>query len=114
MLLSKAGQEAFRAIVRSFYKGIAGVFLSFALDNMETLEALRIWLKEVRENGHEEIVFFLIGTKADLEDERKVSAEKANQFLKEFGAAFYIETSAKTGVNIEEVLPLLFIVISKG
>ena len=31
--LIKAGQEAFRAIVRSFYKGIAGVFLSFALDN---------------------------------------------------------------------------------
>lgn len=31
--LWQAGQEAFRAIVRSFYKGIAGVFLSFALDN---------------------------------------------------------------------------------
>ena len=28
----KAGQEAFRAIVRSFYKGIAGVFLTFAMD----------------------------------------------------------------------------------
>lgn len=28
-----AGQEAFRAIVRSFYKGISGVFLAFALDN---------------------------------------------------------------------------------
>ena len=64
--------------------------MSFALDNMETLEALRLWAKEVRENGHEEIIFFLVGTKADLESARKVSGQKANEFLKEFGAAFYI------------------------
>jgi Ras-related protein Rab-2A len=49
----KAGQEAFRAIVRSFYKGIAAVFLTFAMDNEESLDALKIWQKEVREHGHE-------------------------------------------------------------
>lgn len=39
----QAGQEAFRAIVRSFYKGIAAVFLAFALDLEDSLDALRVW-----------------------------------------------------------------------
>lgn len=33
-----------------------------------------MWYDEVEEYGHEEVVFFLVGTKADLEDERKVEA----------------------------------------
>ena len=28
-----AGQEAFRAIMRSFYKGICGIFFTFCIDN---------------------------------------------------------------------------------
>ena len=100
---NQAGQEAFRAIVRSFYKGIAAVFLSFSLTSDESLDALRTWVREVKDNGHEEVIFFLVGTKADLEGERKVSAYRTQEMLTELGAAFYIETSAKTNSNIEEV-----------
>lgn len=67
---TQAGQEAFKAIVRTFYKGIAGVFFSFAINNEASLEGIRGWLEEVREHAHEEVVFFLVGTKSDLEDER--------------------------------------------
>ena len=103
IIFIQAGQQAFRAIVRSFYKGIAAVFLSFSLTNEESLEALRTWIREVKDNGHEEVIFFLVGTKADLEDERRVSAQKAQSMLTELGAAFFIETSAKSNSNIEEV-----------
>lgn len=43
--INQAGQEAFRAIVRSFYKGIAGVFLCFAIDNEDSLNSLKTWVK---------------------------------------------------------------------
>lgn len=66
----KAGQEAFKAIVRTFYKGIAGVFLAFSINSEESLETLISWCREVREHAHEEVVFFLVGTKSDLEEER--------------------------------------------
>jgi GTPase SAR1 family protein len=29
----QAGQEAFRAIMRSFYKGICGIFFTFGIDS---------------------------------------------------------------------------------
>lgn len=44
------------------------MFLAFAINNLESLEGVKIWLKEVKDYGHEEIVFFLVGTKSDLED----------------------------------------------
>lgn len=60
------------------------------------------------ENAHEEAVLFLVGSKADLEFYRKVTAEQAHEYLKEIGAVFYIETSAKTGHNIDLVFILSF------
>lgn len=53
-------------MARSFYKGISAVFLTFSLDKEDTLEGLRGWQREVRDNGHPEIVFFLVGAKSDI------------------------------------------------
>ena len=43
----------------------------------------------------------LIGNKKDLEDQRDVTYEEASQFAEENGLIF-VETSAKTGENVEE------------
>jgi GTPase SAR1 family protein len=40
----KAGQEFFQALVRSFYKGISAVFLVYAIDKEDSLQALRKWV----------------------------------------------------------------------
>eukprot|EP00826_Nyctotherus_ovalis_P008802 TRINITY_DN1228_c0_g5_i2.p2 TRINITY_DN1228_c0_g5~~TRINITY_DN1228_c0_g5_i2.p2 ORF type:complete len:107 (+),score=49.11 TRINITY_DN1228_c0_g5_i2:495-815(+) len=44
----------------------------------------------------------LVGNKCDLGEKRKVSAEEAARTAKEHGM-LYIETSAKTGANVEEM-----------
>jgi GTPase SAR1 family protein len=48
-------------------------------------------------------VFVLIGNKVDLEEMRKVSTEEGMALAKEIGAVAFIETSAKTGKNVEEM-----------
>lgn len=73
----QAGQEFFRALVRSFYKGIAAVFFVFALDTRASLKELEGWVAEVKENAHEEVVVFLIGSRADCEAKREVDPEEA-------------------------------------
>ena len=70
-----AGQETFKAVVRSFYKGVAAAFLVYAIDKEESFQALKSWVKEVKENTHEEALLFLVGSKLDLEDKRKISKE---------------------------------------
>ena len=44
----------------------------------------------------------MIGTKADLIQERQVSIEQANSFAKERGIVF-LETSAKSNMNVQSL-----------
>ena len=46
---------------------------------------------------------FLIGCKADLEDQRAVQKEQAREFCVQNKIVSYFETSAKTGANVEDV-----------
>jgi Ras-related protein Rab-14 len=46
---------------------------------------------------------YLIGNKAELEDEREVTFERAMEFAKSQNINKVFETSAKTGLNVEEV-----------
>ena len=46
---------------------------------------------------------FLVGNKIDLEDKRVIKKEEANKFAEEHNLP-YIETSAKDGINIEELI----------
>jgi GTPase SAR1 family protein len=41
---------------------------------------LAVWVREVKDNVPEETVFFVVGTKLDLEDVRKVSKEEGETY----------------------------------
>lgn len=46
----------------------------------------------------------MVGNKSDLdESQRQVTAEEAEKFAKENGIALFLETSAKSAKNVEEV-----------
>jgi GTPase SAR1 family protein len=55
------------------------------------------------------VILFLVGNKADLEDQRLIPAESWQRKAREFSAIFY-EVSAKTGDQIED----LFLHIAKA
>ena len=57
----------------------------------------------MRENASRNTVLILVGNKQDLESERKISYEKGLEIMKKEGCALFFETSAKNGVNVEEV-----------
>ena len=110
---SQAGQESFRSITRSYYRGAAGALLVYDITRRETFTQLTKWLTEARENGSSNMVIMLIGNKSDLnhryslcliiEHSRTVSTEEGEKFAEENGLIF-LETSAKTAANVEEVI----------
>lgn len=97
------GQERFEFMRRRFYDGAHGALLVFDLSRAETFTQVQKWLKEMRQMRGEDVPFLLIGNKADLlEDTGEVVKRKdANEFAESEGS-LYIETSAKTGENVEE------------
>ena len=99
-----AGQESFKSITKIFYRGAHCVFFCFDITNSDSFDNMSQWQEEMlQQNGDEDVLMFLIGTKKDLEAERAVSYEKARAFQKEKGIHFYFETSAKSGEGVEDV-----------
>mmetsp|Transcript_12541 Transcript_12541/g.27762 ORF Transcript_12541/g.27762 Transcript_12541/m.27762 type:complete len:212 (-) Transcript_12541:135-770(-) len=95
-----AGQETFRSITRSYYRGASGALLVYDISRRDTYLHLTTWLEEARINANKDLVIMLIGNKCDLE-RREVSYEEGAQFALENGLIFR-ETSAKTAQNVEE------------
>jgi len=99
--LLKAGQESFRSITRSYYRGAAGALLVYDITRRETFNHLASWLEDARQHANANMTIMLIGNKSDLNHRRAVTYEEGEQFAKEHGLVF-METSAKTAHNVEE------------
>ncbi|KAF4385851.1 hypothetical protein F8388_010407 [Cannabis sativa] len=100
-----AGQESFRSITRSYYRGAAGALLVYDITRRETFNHLANWLEDARQHANPNMTIMLIGNKSDLAHRRAVSKEEGEQFAKENGLLF-LEASARTAQNVEEVMPL--------
>lgn len=96
-----AGQESFRSITRSYYRGAAGALLVYDITRRDTFGHLSRWLDEARQHSQSNMVIMLIGNKSDLEHRRAVSTEEGEKFAEENGLIF-METSAKTALNVEQ------------
>ena len=96
-----AGQESFRSITRSYYRGAAGALLVYDITRRDTFQHLSKWLEEAKQHAQPNMVILLIGNKSDLEHRRTVSTEEGQAFADANGLLF-LETSAKTAYNVEQ------------
>jgi len=79
-------------------------FFIYCLTSFEDID---LWYKEIKENANPGLKLILVGNKSDLK--RVVDIEKVNKIMDEFDIDLYIETSARTGYNVEK----LFVEASK-
>ncbi|EKF33291.1 hypothetical protein MOQ_002844 [Trypanosoma cruzi marinkellei] len=96
-----AGQESFRSITRSYYRGACGALLVYDVTRRETFTHLQTWLEDAKANANTAIVIMLIGNKCDLEAKRQVSREEGESFARKNNLVF-METSAKTAQNVDD------------
>ncbi|KAG7392015.1 hypothetical protein PHYPSEUDO_002724 [Phytophthora pseudosyringae] len=97
-----AGQERFHAMMSTYYRKAAGALLVFDVGNRASLVDVERWLDQLLNVAEPGLHATLVGNKCDLPaDKRAVTADEARQFAAEHHMA-YIETSAKTGQNVNE------------
>ncbi len=95
-----AGQERFRTITSAYYRGADGIIMVYDVTSMETFDHVEEWLKEVDRYASETTSKLIVGNKADLVNEKKVSADIAEEFANNINVSF-LETSAKTATNVD-------------
>lgn len=97
-----AGQERYKTISKTFYRVAHAAIIVFDITSRNSFENMaNMWFPEV-ENNCDRDVIVIIGNKSDMESQREVSFQEANDFAMKHNCS-YFETSAKSGSNVEKV-----------
>ncbi|KAL8735682.1 MAG: hypothetical protein Q9181_002745 [Wetmoreana brouardii] len=126
-LWDTAGQETYKSITRSYFRGASGALLVYDITRRSTFEHATEWLTDLRQIAEEGIVVILVGNKSDLassstvspsssstlpngsaphkntnaKNRRAVTKEEAEEWCRRNGVLKYVETSAKSGDGVE-------------
>jgi len=113
-----AGQERFRSITTSYYRGADGIIMVYDVNQPQSLDSVQhTWAKEVQTYARRDPKLLLVGNKTDLRRAGDQGAQDAtamqariNELMENSDAAGHvgnIETSAKTGDQVEEAFNTL-------
>ncbi|KAJ5079777.1 ras-related protein rab-37 [Anaeramoeba ignava] len=94
-----AGEEKFHYLAPMYYHGAVGALIVYDITDEPSFERAKFWIEELHRNATTPVIF-LVGNKIDLENQRKISLESIESFAEE-NSLFLMETSAKTGENVE-------------
>ena len=100
-----AGQDRFRTITKTYYKGSHGVILVYDVCDERSFGNVKNWVNQIEQNAKSSICKVLVGNKCD-KAERVITEEQGRKLAEEYNMKFY-ETSAKTGQNVEEAFTYL-------
>ncbi|KAI0862566.1 P-loop containing nucleoside triphosphate hydrolase protein [Xylaria cubensis] len=114
-LWDTAGQEIYKSVTRSYFRGASGALLVFDITRRATFVHATDWLNDLRAIAEPDIVVILVGNKLDCvqsetigesgasdnNDKREVTFAEAQEWAQKNGVLQYVETSAKSGENVE-------------
>ena len=109
-----AGQEHFKSVRSTFYRGAQGALAVYSVTERTSFDNMKNWLDECWKNSGKKIPVVLIGNKIDLREQFKdnpvmqqtiVTTEEGKALQEKIGNqgvhTSFLETSAKTGHNVE-------------
>ena len=98
------GQEIYKSLISNFYRNSSLAVLVYAIDNKESFNHVENWLNDLTSQANPDVRIFLVGNKADLEEDRKIQKEEGEKYKADQHLDLFMETSAKTGHNARNVL----------
>ena len=107
------GQEEYRSLIQNFYRNASLAILDYSIDKRTSFENLEVWLNEIKGRGSPDVKIFLVGNKNDLSENREVSIEEGQKFYEDHKLNLFIETSAKSGENVQELFKKAAIALNK-
>ena len=113
-----AGQIQFHAVRKSYYHGALGAIIMYDITNTESFQSVPVWINELWNNNKLGVTpFILVANKIDLRNEvpqtltleqGKIYAKQLSELTLPHGFEIpFIETSAKTGENVDRAFQLL-------
>ena len=99
-LWDTAGQERFHALGPIYYRDADAALLVFDITDYDSFSKVKRWISELRTLVAEDIPICLAGNKFDLEKEKTVDLNEAEQYADSVNVKLFW-TSALTNKNVE-------------
>ena len=96
--LDTSGNENYRNISECYYKEADVIVIVYDVTNAKSFNSIIYWLENLRENNPS---IFIVGNKIESKN-RKITESSGINVAKKY-ECFFIEVSAKSGDNIEEL-----------
>ena len=103
------GEERFRFLLPTYVRGARGGLFLYDITNFSSIAHIDDWLSVIRKEIRAEDIFpiIVVGSKADLVESREVSSAEGIKIAKSRNVNGFIETSSKTGENVEKTFRAL-------
>ncbi|XP_038070396.1 ras-related protein Rab-22A-like [Patiria miniata] len=103
-----AGAERFRALTPLYYRGADGIVLVYDITDETSFQSLRTeWIPTIRMRTDTNMALVVVGNKLDLEETGRVVPSDEARGYADLLNAIFLETSAKTGENVERIIAQL-------
>jgi GTPase SAR1 family protein len=86
-----------------YYRSAHVAIICFDLTNRESFNGVLVWADELAEKASTELQTIIVGTKADLTDQRVIGKADGQEIAFKKGSAHYLECSAKTGEGVVDI-----------
>ncbi|MHA2006012.1 MAG: Rab family GTPase [Promethearchaeota archaeon] len=98
-----AGQDKYELTRQLFFEGCHGSLLVYDISREPTFKHIKSkWVEDFKNYARPDGIYCLVGNKTDLVESRAVLFEEGKSLSEELNATEFIETSAKSGDNVEE------------
>lgn len=97
-----AGSERFKSLIPSYIKNANAIIITYDITSRNSFMSLDKWLNDIVDKVPKDAYIIIAGNKLDLEHQRQVTIEDVKKFANDKKLEF-IETSAKTGENINHL-----------
>ncbi len=114
-----SGKSEYAGVREEFFEDVHGIVLAFDLTDRQSFQSLEAFLEELQQHASlggkrlgkesvaDRIVVVVCGNKSDLEASRAVSEGEARLWA-ESRSMRYVEASALSGANVDELFASLF------
>ena len=99
-ILDTSGSHEFPAMRNLNIKNADGFLLVYAIDDESSWEEVKTIGEEILTSRGERVPMVIVGSKADMEDNRAVKTEEVREFVEKSWIKEYSEVSAKTNFNV--------------
>ena len=109
-ILDTAGEDDYQNMFDEWVDSSDGIVLVYSIDSRDSFESMKIkYGRILKLKGDRKVSIIIVGNKCELEKERKVSKEEAENFCLSNKVPF-LEVSTLKDINVKET----FLTVAKG